>query len=130
MIMPRDPAAASSAAPAPNPLHLACPSRKLIELIGDKWALLVMPALKDGPKRNCELMRLVEGVSQKMLTQTLRQLEEAGLVRRNVFDVVPPHVEYELTELGRSLGQALKGLDRWMEMNWSELRQRFGAPAS
>jgi DNA-binding HxlR family transcriptional regulator len=112
----------SHLATTPNPLHLACPSRRLIELIGDKWALLVLPTLRDGPLRNGELMRLVQGISQKMLTQTLRRLEEAGLVRRRVFDVVPPHVEYELTELGLSLGRALKGLDRWMVDNWDELR--------
>jgi DNA-binding HxlR family transcriptional regulator len=116
--------------PAPNPLHLACPSRRLIELIGDKWALLVMPALKDGPKRNGELIRLIEGISQKMLTQTLRALEEAGLVERQVFEVVPPHVEYRLTPLGRSLGETLKGLDRWMEANWNELAPRLAGSAT
>lgn len=113
------------ARPDPNPLHLACPSRRLIELIGDKWALLVMPALKDGARRNGELMRMIEGISQKMLTQTLRELENAGLVERQVFDVVPPHVEYQLTPLGRSLGAALKGIDRWMEANWAELAPKL-----
>lgn len=111
--------------PDPNPLHMACPSRRLIELIGDKWALLVMPALKDGPRRNGELMRMIEGISQKMLTQTLRDLENAGLVERRVFEVVPPHVEYRLTRLGRSLGVTLKGIDRWMEANWAELAPRL-----
>jgi DNA-binding HxlR family transcriptional regulator len=120
----------TASSPEPNPLHHACPSRRLIELIGDKWALLVMPALKDGPKRNGELMRLIEGISQKMLTQTLRQLEEAGIVSRTVHDMVPPHVEYELTELGRSLGQALKALDRWMADHWSELRTLLAARAA
>jgi DNA-binding HxlR family transcriptional regulator len=115
--------------PDPNPLHLACPSRRLIELIGDKWALLVMPALKDGPKRSGELMRLIEGISQKMLTQTLRALEEAGLVERQVFDVVPPHVEYRLTPLGRSLGETLKGIDRWMEANWAQLAPMLAGSA-
>jgi DNA-binding HxlR family transcriptional regulator len=81
-----------------------------------------MPALKDGPKRNGDLMRVVEGISQKMLTQTLRQLELVGIVERKIFNVVPPHVEYQLTELGRSLGFALKSLDQWMHENWEELR--------
>jgi DNA-binding HxlR family transcriptional regulator len=111
--------------PELNPLHLACPSRRLIELIGDKWALLVLPGLKDSPRRNGELMRMIEGISQKMLTQTLRDLENAGLVERQVFDLVPPHVEYQLTPLGRSLGVTLKGIDRWMEANWTELAPRL-----
>jgi len=73
-----------------------------------------MFALKDKPRRNNELLRQIEGISQKMLTQTLRSLEEHGLVKRQAFQVVPPHVEYELTPLGQSLGKALKYLDQWL----------------
>ncbi len=73
-----------------------------------------MFALKDKPRRNNELLRQIEGISQKMLTQTLRNLEEHGLVKRQTFQVVPPHVEYELTPLGQSLGKALKSLDQWL----------------
>jgi DNA-binding HxlR family transcriptional regulator len=73
-----------------------------------------MFALKDQPRRNNELLRQIEGISQKMLTQTLRSLEEHGLVKRQAFQVVPPHVEYELTPLGQSLGKALKFLDQWL----------------
>jgi DNA-binding HxlR family transcriptional regulator len=72
-----------------------------------------MFALKDKPRRNNELLRQIEGISQKMLTQTLRSLEGHGLVKRQAFQVVPPHVEYELTSLGQSLGKALKFLDQW-----------------
>ncbi|MEM1283785.1 MAG: helix-turn-helix domain-containing protein [Pseudomonadota bacterium] len=111
--------------PGPDPLHAACPSRHLIDVIGDKWALIVMPALKDGPRRNGELMRAIGGISQKMLTQTLRRLEETGIVERTVFETVPPHVEYELTPLGRALGEALKPLDRWMTDNWPALHARL-----
>lgn len=73
-----------------------------------------MFALKEHPRRNNELLRQIEGISQKMLTQTLRRLEEHGLVKRQAFQVVPPHVEYELTPLGQSLGKALKSLDQWL----------------
>jgi DNA-binding HxlR family transcriptional regulator len=101
----------------PNPWSLSCPSRHVLDLIGNKWALLVLPLLKAGTMRNGELMRQIEGISQKMLTQTLRELETSGLVHREVFDTVPPHVEYSLTPLGESLGQALKGLDAWVMSN-------------
>lgn len=95
-------------------------------MLGDKWTLLVMPALIDGPQRNAELMRAIEGISQKMLTQTLRRLERYGLVTRTVFDVVPPHTEYALTSLGRELGLQLKALDGWIVDNWQELAPLVG----
>jgi DNA-binding HxlR family transcriptional regulator len=91
----------------------SCPSRHLLALVADKWSLLIMFSLKDKPCRNNELLRQIEGISQKMLTQTLRNLERHGLVKRQAFQVVPPHVEYELTPLGQSLGRALKSLDCW-----------------
>ena len=87
-----------------------------------------MFALKDKPRRNNELLRQIEGISQKMLTQTLRSLECYGLVKRQAFQVVPPHVEYELTPLGQSLGKALKSLDQWLVVNLDEVmaaRDRF-----
>lgn len=93
----------------------ACPSRAILELIADKWTLLIMPALRRGPMRNGDLMRLIGGVSQKMLTQTLRELERNGLVRRIDHMEVPPRVEYELTELGRSLADTVRKLDGWAE---------------
>lgn len=80
-----------------------------------------MFALKDEPRRNNELLRQIEGISQKMLTQTLRSLEGHGLVKRQAFQVVPPHVEYELTPLGQSLGKALKSLDQWLVDNFNEV---------
>jgi DNA-binding HxlR family transcriptional regulator len=99
----------------------SCPSRHLLALIADKWSLLIMFALKDKPYRNNELLRQIEGISQKMLTQTLRSLEKHGLVKRQAFQVVPPHVEYELTALGRSLGKALKSLDQWLVNHLDEV---------
>jgi DNA-binding HxlR family transcriptional regulator len=98
-------------------LAAGCPSRKVVELIGNKWSLLVMPLLRTGPRRNGDLMREIEGISQKMLTQTLRELEFNGLISRTVFESVPPHVEYELTGLGRSLGEVMKALDSWIVDN-------------
>lgn len=98
----------------PNPWDAACPSRELLRLIGDKWVLLLMPKLASGPKRNGELMRLLDGVSQKMLTQTLRDMERNGLVTRRSFGEVPPRVEYDLTKMGRSLAKPVATLDQWV----------------
>jgi DNA-binding HxlR family transcriptional regulator len=92
-----------------------CGSRRLLQLIADKWAALVVYALASGPLRHGQLRRLLGGVSQKMLTQTLRGLEERGLVARTVYPVVPPHVEYALTELGESLRPVLTALCTWSE---------------
>ncbi|MBR2535893.1 MAG: helix-turn-helix transcriptional regulator [Hyphomicrobium sp.] len=95
----------------------ACPSRAILELIADKWTLLILPALKRGPMRNGDLMRLIGGVSQKMLTQTLRELERNGLVVRRDYQEVPPRVEYALTDLGLSLADTVRKLDTWAEAN-------------
>lgn len=95
----------------------ACPSRAILELIADKWTLLILPALRRAPMRNGDLLRLIGGVSQKMLTQTLRELERNGLVARKDFQVTPPRVEYTLTDLGRSLADAVRKLDGWAETN-------------
>src|SRR3982074_957003 len=75
----------------------ACPSRPLLALIADKWTMLVLPALQEGPRRNNELMRAIGGVSQKMLTQTLRDLERNGFVQRRDYGEIPPRVDYRLT---------------------------------
>ncbi|MGL4396893.1 MAG: winged helix-turn-helix transcriptional regulator [Hyphomicrobium sp.] len=99
----------------------ACPSRAILELIADKWTLLILPALRSGPMRNGELMRLIGGVSQKMLTQTLRELERNGLVARRDHQEVPPRVDYELTDLGRSLAATVRKLDSWAEANIAEV---------
>ena len=107
--------------PPTNVYEQACPSRAILELIADKWTLLILPALRDGRMRNGDLMRLIGGVSQKMLTQTLRELEHNGLVNRIDHQEVPPRVEYELTALGRSLSDLMRKLDSWAEENLEEV---------
>lgn len=96
-----------------DPYAAGCPSRRLLDRIGDRWTVLVVGALSDGPRRFSAIRRTVEGVSQKMLTQTLRGLERDGLVTRTVHPEVPPRVEYELTAAGRTLQEPLKALERW-----------------
>jgi DNA-binding HxlR family transcriptional regulator len=83
--------------------------------VGDKWSVLIIVLLGDGPKRFNEIKRLVGGISQRMLTLTLRGLERDGLVTRTVFPTVPPRVDYELTALGRSLWEAVKPLGSWAQ---------------
>jgi len=91
---------------------------ELIGRVADKWTLLVLEELEDhGVCRFTELGRLVPGISQKMLTQTLRAMERDGLVQRKVHAVVPPKVEYRLTDLGHSLGEAFCGVWHWAEEN-------------
>jgi len=94
-------------------LHAACPTRMVLDLIADKWTALVVYLLGAGTKRYGELQREVGGISQKMLTQTLRRLEEDGLVRRVIYPEVPPRTEYSLTPLGQTLREPLSALSRW-----------------
>lgn len=96
-----------------DPYAAGCPSRRLLDRIGDRWTVLVVGALATGPVRFSAIRRTVEGVSQKMLTQTLRGLERDGLVIRTVYAEVPPRVEYELTAAGQTLQEPLKALERW-----------------
>jgi DNA-binding HxlR family transcriptional regulator len=112
-----------------------CPSRKLLDRISDKWVTLVLAALgSDGshqpgsgctgdprPMRYSELSRLLAGVSQKMLTQTLRSLERDGLITRTATPTVPVTVSYELTDLGLSLHQLMRGVKTWAEMHMDDV---------
>jgi DNA-binding HxlR family transcriptional regulator len=93
----------------------ACPSRHLLDVLADKWIWLVVAALADGAMRHGELARAIAGVSQKMLTQSLRSLERDGLVTRTVTPSVPVRVDYELTALGRDLLGLVLDLKRWAE---------------
>lgn len=93
----------------------ACPVETTLSLIGDKWKVLILRDLMGGKKRFSELKRSVDGVTQKMLTQQLRDMEEKGLLSRTVYPVVPPKVEYELTELGYSLSPILDSMRAWGE---------------
>ena len=110
-----------------DPYRLDCPSRRLLDRIGDRWTVLVVGALDSGPRRFTEISAAVEGVSQKMLTQTLRSLERDGFVTRTAYPVVPPRVEYELTELGRSLQVQLGALERWAIDNMDAVVERRDA---
>lgn len=96
-----------------DPYVSDCPSRRLLDRIGDRWTVLIIGTLEDGPRRFSQIARQVDGVSQKMLTQTLRGLEADGLVLRTVYPEVPARVEYELTALGRSLLEPLGALVTW-----------------
>jgi DNA-binding HxlR family transcriptional regulator len=103
--------------PAPafpgDPYRAGCPTRRILDRIGDRWTVLIVSVLGDGDARFSELRRRIEGVSQKMLTQTLRGLERDGLVRRTVYPEVPVRVEYALTEAGRTLLEPLRALREW-----------------
>jgi DNA-binding HxlR family transcriptional regulator len=99
-----------------------CPSRLVLERIADKWTALIIQVLARGTLRYTALRREIGGISQKMLTQTLRSLERDGLVHRWVHPVVPPRVEYSLTRLGRTLIPPLQALCRWSEKHLPELQ--------
>jgi DNA-binding HxlR family transcriptional regulator len=104
-----------------------CESRQALELISDKWTALIVYALVDGPRRHSELRRTIDGISQKMLTQTLRRMEAEGLIERDVLDRVPPHVEYSLTPLGRTLEKPLGAICEWAMGHLDELREARAA---
>jgi DNA-binding HxlR family transcriptional regulator len=95
--------------------------RQILDLIADKWTALVILALSRGTKRYSELHRTIGGVSQKMLTQTLRNLEHSGLIDRKVYPAVPPMVEYSLTPLGETLVKPLKTLCDWASAHMDEV---------
>jgi len=92
-----------------------CPTRQVLDRIADKYTVLVIIFLQDKPRRFGELQRMITGISQKMLTHTLRSLERDGLLTRTVYPEVPPHVEYTLTPLGETLIELLAGLRHWSE---------------
>ena len=100
---------------APNVYDAACPTRHVLDLVADKWATLILGLLADRTLRFAELQRQIGGISQKMLTQTLRDLERDGLVERTVYAQVPPRVEYTLTALGQTLREPIAAIIRWSE---------------
>jgi DNA-binding HxlR family transcriptional regulator len=105
-----------------------CPSRLILDHLADKWAVLIVVRLASGTMRFAELRRAVDGISQKMLTVTLRDLERDGLVVRKLYASVPPKVEYSLTPLGSSLVDKVTELCAWAEANIAEVlkaRERF-----
>ena len=110
----------------PGNLHVAGDCRAVSEVlarVGDKWTVLVVSMLGDGPKRFNELRRSLGSISQRMLTLTLRGLERDGLVTRTVFATVPPRVDYELTDLGRSLLEPVSSLGAWARGNRAAIEQ-------
>ena len=108
-------------APAWNPYDRNCPTRRVLDRIGDRWTVLVVGSLSDGSLRYTELRDRIDGISQKMLTQTLRGLERDGLVTRTITAQVPPRVDYELTSAGRSLRGPLKALENWATEHMGEI---------
>ena len=105
-----------------------CPTRVVLDRLGDKWTGLVVGLLQDGPLRFTQLKDRIGGVAPKVLTETLRSLERDGLVTRTVFAQVPPRVDYELTDLGRSLVEPLDLLRDWAEVHVSSIlaaRERY-----
>ena len=121
--------------PSPHLDHTSSDCRavsSVLARVGDKWTVLIVALLGDGPKRFNEIKRMVGGISQRMLTLTLRGLERDGLVTRTVFPTVPPRVDYELTPLGRSLWEPVEALGAWARGNMGEIeaaRRRFDARA-
>jgi len=104
-----------------NVFDSRCGSQRVLGLIANRWTALIIYALAGGTQRYSQLQRKIGGVSQKMLTQTLRRLERDGLVERRVYPVVPPKVEYSLTPLGRTLTEPLQAICKWAEKHLSEL---------
>ncbi len=98
-----------------------CPSREVLQHVTSRWGVLVLVALLEGTHRFSDLRRKVAGVSERMLAQTLQWLEADGLVRRQAFPVVPPHVEYSLTGLGREAGARVQALADWIEGNLADI---------
>jgi DNA-binding HxlR family transcriptional regulator len=100
-----------------------CPSREVLKHITSRWGTLVLVALLSGTQRFSDLRRKIGGVSEKMLAQTLQGLEGDGLVLRRAHDVVPPHVDYTLTPLGREAAQRVEALTDWIEINLPQIMQ-------
>lgn len=104
-----------------NPYNRLCPSRSILDLIGSKWAMLLVCVLRDGPLRTGVIRRQIDGISQKMLTQTLRDLERHGIVQRIDYAEVPPRVEYKLTRLGISLSSLVIEIETWVTTHYSRM---------
>ena len=112
-------------ADAPLTAHHDCEFREVLDRVGDKWSLLVIAMLEQRPTaraRFSELKRSIPGISQRMLTATLRSLERDGLLTRHIYAEVPPRVEYALTPLGKRFMQPVRGLVTWLQTNWSSIR--------
>lgn len=121
-----------SAAPLDGNLAGACRAREVLERVGDKWTLYVVHVLGRGTRRFSELQREIDGITPRMLTVTVRNLERDGLVTRTVYPVVPPRVEYALTRSGETLVEAVTPLVEWATAHLGEIdraRRRYDALA-
>lgn len=106
-------------------LSAACPSREVLKHVTSRWGVLVLIALEGGTRRFSELRRTIGGVSERMLAQTLQWLERDGLVDRVAYEVVPPHVEYSLTPLGRGAAAKVRALADWIETSLPRIAQSW-----
>ncbi|GAA0036628.1 winged helix-turn-helix transcriptional regulator [Brevibacterium metallidurans] len=95
--------------------------RSILARVGDKWSMMLIGMLQEGPRRFTELKAMTQGISSRMLTQTLRQLERDGLVKREMFAEIPPRVEYSVTDLGRSLIPAVLAIAEWASAHTNEI---------
>jgi len=111
----------------PNLYARNCPCRDVLDLVSGKWSALVIGALEESPLRFGRLRKAIEGITQKMLTQTLRDLERDGLLRRTVYATTPPQVEYALTQLGRSVADPLRQIREWSVDHMDEIESARGA---
>ena len=115
--------------PQPSPLpgcvgdvfNADCPARSILDILAERWPLLLIHSLSSGAARTGELRRRIGGISEKMLIQSLRRLERSGFVARRAYPEVPPRVEYTLTPLGASLSEPITALDRWVERHIEEV---------
>ena len=114
----------------PDVFNANCDSRQVLALLADRWSMLTIYALSRGVRRHGELKRMIGGISQKMLTQTLRSLERDGIVQRCVYAVVPPRVDYRLTPLGKTLLTPLRSICRWAESHLPQVRTAREAATS
>jgi DNA-binding HxlR family transcriptional regulator len=119
------------AATRPDPARIdTCRARDVLDRIGDKWSVYVISLLGDGPRRFTDLLRTIDGVSQRMLTVTLRGLERDGIVTRKVYPVVPPRVDYDLTPTGHTLLATVRQLVEWADAHTGDIdaaRARYDA---
>jgi DNA-binding HxlR family transcriptional regulator len=120
-------------APTHHPLHQDCQKvSQILARIAEKWSMLVVMLLRDGPRRFNDIKRNTAGISQQMLTRTLRGLERDGIVTRTIFPTSPPQVEYRLTELGRSMSEPVLAFGRWVQNHLPQIdaaRERFDRAA-
>ena len=116
-----------------NVFNKNCPTRMVLDRIADKWTVLVVSSLESETKRFGELKKEIDGISQKMLTKTLKGMERDGLIKRKAYPTIPPKVEYSLTDLGVTLVEMLQNIQHWAENNIEEIiksQRRFDSKNS